>query len=83
MDAPAILLITDAYARGWRARSERGERFDVLPANYVLRAVALPAGKRRVWIEYSPTGWRIGRWVSAAFFAALLLLGWKKFTARS
>jgi hypothetical protein len=61
LEAPAILVITDAWARGWRAFSVvDGERVEhaVVPANAVLRAIALPAGTRRLTLEYAPAIWR-------------------------
>jgi hypothetical protein len=65
--APAILLITDGYSRGWRARpvgESAQESYDVIPADYVLRAVPLSAGRHHVRIEYLPDLYRIGKWVS-------------------
>lgn len=71
---PAILLIGDTFARGWRAVELGGEGrvFPVQPGDYVARAVALPAGERRLRIEYAPRSFRIGRWVSAASLAVFL-----------
>ena len=63
----AILLVTDVYAEGWRAVSV-GEaapaEYAVLPADYIVRAVPLPAGQHRLRIEYAPSAFRIGRFVS-------------------
>jgi hypothetical protein len=64
---PAILLITDAYSDGWRARPLDGSTqhaYDVLPANYVLRAIPLLSGHHHILIEYSPIGFRVGTWIS-------------------
>jgi len=66
--APAILLITDAYAKGWRARGLPGScqrQYEVLPANYCLRAVPLAAGHHVLRLEYLPRGFVIGKWLSA------------------
>lgn len=66
---PAILLITDSWARGWRAvevGADPAAQFAVLPGDYVARAIALPAGRRRLRVEYAPPSFRIGRWVSLA-----------------
>ena len=62
---PAILLITDAYSNGWRARPLDGSAqptYDVLPANYVLRAIPLLQGHHHIRIEYrrSGFGWERG-----------------------
>src|SRR5690606_15200919 len=64
---PAILLITDSYSEGWRAVSLPGsqqQQYDLLPANYVLRAIPLAAGRHRLRVEYSPLAFRIGCWIS-------------------
>jgi hypothetical protein len=69
LPAPAILLVTDAYSTGWRAIDESADppaELRVLPADYVLRAVALPAGRRRVRLEYAPAAYRLGAPVSLA-----------------
>jgi hypothetical protein len=80
VNSPSILLITDAYARGWRALPLKGSTqasYQVVPANYCLRAVPLTAGHHRFRLEYSPSGFRLGKWVSAASALAYVgLLGW-------
>ena len=79
LPAPAILLITDNYSRGWRAVALPGssqEHYDLLPANYILRAIPLSGGNHRLRIEYEPLGYRIGKWISLVsliFFAGLTL----------
>jgi len=63
----AILVITDSYARGWRARALPGSvqrHYQLLPANYVLRAVPLAAGRHRLVVEYAPLAFRAGAWTS-------------------
>lgn len=77
---PSILLITDAYSRGWRARALPGScqrEYEVMPANYVLRAIPLSGGHHRIRVEYVPLAFRIGKWVSvAAVMCYILLTGW-------
>jgi len=83
LPAPAILLITDTYSSSWRAVALPGssqEHYDLLPANYILRAVPLGAGNHRLRIEYEPLGYRIGKWISLVsliFFAGLITWNWK------
>ena len=78
LPSPAILLITDSYSSGWRAVALPGsdqEHYDLLPANYILRAVPLSAGNHRLRIEYAPRGYRIGKWISLVslmLFAGLI-----------
>jgi hypothetical protein len=72
---PAVLLITDTYARGWRARPLAPgpqTQYQLLPADYVLRGIPLAAGRHLICIEYAPVGFRIGRWISLSALAALL-----------
>jgi len=64
---PAILLITDAYSEGWHARALPGsdqKTYQIMPANYVLRAIPLSAGRHLIRLEYLPAAYRIGKWVS-------------------
>ena len=66
---PAILLITDAYSNGWRARPLAGSvqrAYRVVPANYVLQAIPLSQGHHRIQIEYRPAAFRAGAWISLA-----------------
>jgi hypothetical protein len=75
--APALLLITDAYARGWRALALPGSaqaRYEVMPANYCLRVIPLAAGRHLLRVEYSPSGYRLGKAVSIAAWAVFLAL---------
>ena len=64
---PAVLVITDTYSEGWRAHSLEGsiqKTYDVIPANYVLQAVPLTAGHHLFRLEYLPSGFLVGKWVS-------------------
>lgn len=79
VEQPAILLITDAYAASWRSLSLPGStqaHYDLLPANYVLRAVPLAGGHHLLRVEYRPLAFTVGKWISlicvVAFFAALV-----------
>jgi len=71
--SPSILLVTDAWARGWRAAPLEGssqKSYELMPANYALRAVALDRGKHRLRLEYAPRGFRLWAAVSAMAWAA-------------
>jgi len=77
LESPAILVLSEAYDDGWRARAEpaaSGPQHDyrVLPANLALRAIPLAAGHHRLVVEYAPDAFLVGRWVSLASLAALL-----------
>lgn len=72
----AILLVGDAYSEHWRVRSPLDgaqKRYDVMPADYALRAVPLAAGHHRLIMEYRPSGFVIGRWIS--LFSLLVFAG--------
>ena len=75
--APAILLVTDAFASGWQAVALPGSaqaRYEVLPADYCLRAVPLAAGKHSLRLQYVPPGFEVGKWTSAVSLAVFLTL---------
>lgn len=77
---PAILLITDAYSNGWHARALPGssqKRYHVVPANYILRGIPLSRGHHRIYVEYVPLAFQIGKCISiGAVIAYIVLLGW-------
>jgi hypothetical protein len=73
LPAPGLLLITDAYAPGWRVRAMEPNRnqseYDVLPADDVLRAIPLAAGHHHFDLYYTPPGLWAGIVISIAGFA--------------
>jgi uncharacterized membrane protein YfhO len=74
---PCLLLMTDSYSSGWRALALPGSsqaRYEIMPANYCLRAIPLAAGHHLLRIEYSPLGFRIGKVVSIAAWAIFIVL---------
>jgi hypothetical protein len=75
LSAPSLLLITDAWAEGWRARPLEGgsqQHYEVMPANYALRAIPLERGRHHFRVEYVPTAFRFGVIVSAVAWLAWL-----------
>jgi hypothetical protein len=74
---PCLLFITDAYSSGWRALALPGSsqaRYQIMPANYCLRAIPLAAGHHLLRVEYSPLGFRVGKVVSIAAWAIFIVL---------
>ena len=68
---PAVLVVTDTYSDGWKARSllgpgESGGQavYNVMPADHCIRAIPLAAGHHRLLLEYRPAAFLIGAWVS-------------------
>ena len=73
LEAPAVLLVTDTYSDGWGARSllpghgsSTQSSYQVLPADYCLRGIPLGQGHHRILLEYRPTAYVVGKWVSLA-----------------
>jgi hypothetical protein len=67
-DKPVLLLITDLYDHNWRAEALPGSvqtSYQLLPADYILRAVPLAAGHHRLRIVYAPAAFPIGVGISA------------------
>jgi hypothetical protein len=82
---PTLLLITDCYSRYWRAVALPGSsqaRYEVLPADYTLMVVPLSTGSHVIRLEYAPSGYLIGRWISvsglAAYVTGLTIFLWRR-----
>ncbi|REJ88381.1 MAG: hypothetical protein DWQ34_22610 [Planctomycetota bacterium] len=60
---PGLVVVSGNYDPGWRASID-GAPAEVAPANLVMRAVAVPAGRHTVEFQYSPAAFRIGRSIS-------------------
>ena len=77
---PTLLLITDLYSRDWRARALNGStqtHYDILPADYIVRAIPLQAGHHHLIVEYAPPSFRTGLLISGlAWLAWAAGLGW-------
>ncbi len=81
----ALLVVTDAWAAGWRAVALPGSSrvsYDLAPANYVLRAVALSEGKHRLRLEYAPAAFRIGAGVSLLAWIVWAAAAWRLLARR-
>lgn len=68
-EAPALLLLTDAYYPGWRATVD-GEPVDVQQVDGLFRGVFVPAGEHEVRFVFVPWSFRLGLWIT---LGALLL----------
>jgi hypothetical protein len=76
---PVLLLITDSYSRGWRASALPGSEqrdYEVLPADYVLRAIPLGPGRHALRLEYAPAALAFGAWASITGVLLLAGLAW-------
>ncbi len=73
-----VLVLSEVYYPGWRAWVDDRE-VDVLRADYLFRAVELPAGAHRVRMLYDPPLFKIGVGLFALTGIALTAWGvWKK-----
>lgn len=70
-----MLVVSEMFYPGWEATID-GERAPIILANYLLRAVYVPAGKHRIEMRYTAPAVRNGAIISAAtliFLVALLI----------
>ena len=76
LSSPAILLVTDLYAPGWQAKAMAGSvqsNYQVLPADYILKAIPLKAGYHQFRLFYQPQAFIIGAWVSGLSLFCLVV----------
>jgi hypothetical protein len=71
LNSPGLLILLDYMDDHWRALVD-GEDAELLRADYLMRAVALPQGKHDVQFLYSPPIW--GFRLTAGMWLVLLLL---------
>lgn len=63
-DAPRLLVLSEVYyPAGWEAMVN-GEPVDIIRANYLLRAILVPAGSSTVTLRFEPASYVWGRRVS-------------------
>lgn len=68
------LVLSDSFYPGWRAQIDQ-KPVEILPANYLFRAVEMPAGKHEVRFFYAPEIFKIGLFISVATWILLIFLG--------
>lgn len=61
------------YTKGWNAYLN-GEKVPLIRANYVLRALRLPAGEHTIEMKFEPRVWAVGERISFASSLLLILL---------
>lgn len=73
LDAPGYLILSDIFYPGWSARIKETD-IPVLPADFSLRAIPLPAGKHQVQFSYDPPGFKIGRVITLTTLAIICIV---------
>ncbi|HYM80145.1 MAG TPA: YfhO family protein [Candidatus Limnocylindria bacterium] len=68
---PALLRLADTWHPDWEATVD-GKPVEILRADYLLRAVPVPAGKHRVEFHFRPRSMRQGLLVSLASLVVIL-----------
>ena len=64
------------YPKGWEVFVD-GKEMPYFRADYLLRAMVVPAGHHKIEFKFAPEAWRMGETVSLiASVGLLLLLGW-------
>ncbi|MBI4367517.1 MAG: YfhO family protein [Deltaproteobacteria bacterium] len=71
---PRVLVLTDTYYPGWRATVD-GHATPIYRANYVFRAVAVPAGRHHIVFRYCPASFYWGAGVSGLALIGILGVG--------
>lgn len=61
--ADGWVVIRDSWYPGWQARVDN-EPVPILHADYLFKAVPVPAGNHEIELEYKPISFTIGLWVS-------------------
>ncbi|MEM9833383.1 MAG: YfhO family protein, partial [Bacteroidota bacterium] len=61
------------YPDGWEVKID-GQETDYLRANYLLRALPIPAGQHTIEFSFNPTSYRVGSTVSLISSVLLLLI---------
>ena len=69
-----VLVVSEIFYPGWKATID-GQPAPIMSADYLLRGIALPAGKHKVEMHYSlPSGYS-GVLISIVSLASLIFLG--------
>ncbi len=72
-ESPSILVLSEIYYPDWKVEVD-GRPAEMLRANYVLRAVALPAGEHDVVFSYDTSLLKKGAVISGTVLGAFTLL---------
>jgi len=80
-----FLVISESFYPGWKATVD-GVPQEILPANYLVKALEMTPGSHTVYLFYDPLSFKIGKIVSLftliLFFLLIGILNWKKLTLK-
>ncbi len=68
---PGLMLVSDLYYPGWKAYLD-GDECRMFRADYLVRALLIPAGKHNLRFEYDPASFQIGLCLFILTLATLL-----------
>jgi hypothetical protein len=73
---PGLAVFSEIYYPGWKATID-GKEVPVLRADYILRALEVPAGNHTIEFRFEPKAYTVGNKVTMAssWLALLILLG--------
>ncbi len=71
-DTNGFVVISDVWYPGWKAEID-GHRLDVLKANYLFRAVSVPAGKHELRLFYQSGSFYLGAVISLLSILILVI----------
>ena len=74
LDSAGLVVLADVYYPGWELAID-GKPSPIYRVNGSMRGAAVRSGTHRLVYTFTPQSWRIGRLVSMAGLAALLILG--------
>ncbi|NLI48211.1 MAG: YfhO family protein [Acidobacteria bacterium] len=74
MATDGLLVVRDVWYPGWTARLDN-RIVPIHRADYLFRAVTVPAGTHQLEMRYEPAGWTASWLVSGAGFISVLVLG--------
>ncbi len=75
---PEILLIGENYNLGWKIKAcsdSIQQSYEVMPGDYIDRAVPLAAGSHHFYLKYEPRGFIAGIWISVISLLGFFGLG--------
>ncbi len=72
--APRTAVFSEVFYPGWTARLENGEPLNLVRADWILRAAALPAGDHDIVMRFEPTSYKVGERISRTSSITLLVL---------